>query len=165
MADEQIILQAEEECTDCTSTKLQEIANAIDAVNTTFEDKFESNKLDSTVVPDLPNDPSANTIYFVPTGDESPNSYLGYMWINGAWEQITCSCNGDFSDYYTKSQVDSLLMGKQDELTAQEITNIIVNNVSKSDLLTILGYTETTMAMTDTDGITKTWSVIAKPVV
>lgn len=164
MADEQIFLQ-EEECTDCTSIKLQGIADAIEAVNTTFEDKFESNKLDSTVVESLPNDPSPNTIYFVPTGDASPKAYTGYMFINGAWEQLGANTSGDFSNYYTKAQVDSLLMGKQDELTSQEITNIIINNVSKSDLLAILGYTETTMAMTDTDGVTKTWSVIAKPVV
>ena len=40
--------------------------------------------------------------------------------------------------------------------------NVISLNLTKADILTILGYRETTLAMTDTDGTTTTKTILVK---
>ena len=82
------------------------------------------------VVQTLPETGEANTIYFVPKeGGANPDVYDEYMYINGAWEKIG-STEVDLSNYYNKTEVDGLLAGKQDKLTAGN--NITINGTTIS---------------------------------
>lgn len=49
-----------------------------------------------------------NTIYMVKMGDQGENVYREYMYIEGKWE-IVGDSNIDFSNYYTKGDVDTKL--------------------------------------------------------
>lgn len=82
------------------------------------------------VVQTLPETGEANTIYFVPkAGGANPDAYDEYMYINNAWEKIG-STEVDLSNYYNKTEVDGLLSGKQDKLTAGN--NITINGTTIS---------------------------------
>ena len=82
------------------------------------------------VVQTLPETGEANTIYFVPKeGGANPDVYDEYMYINNAWEKIG-STEVDLSNYYNKTEVDGLLEGKQDKLTAGN--NITINGTTIS---------------------------------
>ena len=82
------------------------------------------------VVQTLPATGEVNTIYFVPkTGGANPDVYDEYMYINNAWEKIG-STEVDLSNYYNKTEVDTLLSGKQATLTAGN--NITINGTTIS---------------------------------
>ena len=77
---------------------------------------------DVQVVQELPATGEAHTLYFVPSADpKTQNIYDEYLYANNAWEQVG-STAVDMSDYYTKSQVDALLVDKTDivEITQAE---------------------------------------------
>ena len=77
---------------------------------------------DVQVVQELPATGEAHTLYFVPSADpKTQNIYDEYLYANNAWEQVG-STAVDMSDYYTKSQVDALLVNKTDivEITQTE---------------------------------------------
>lgn len=65
------------------------------------------------IVPQLPTeDISTSTIYFVPKQTPDTNDvYDEYMYISNAWEHIGSTAI-DLSNYYTKTQVDTLLAAK-----------------------------------------------------
>lgn len=85
------------------------------------------------VVQTLPETGEANTIYFVPkAGGANPDVYDEYMYINNAWEKIG-STEVDLSNYYNKTEVDGLLNGKQDKLTAGNNITINGNTISAND--------------------------------
>lgn len=87
------------------------------------------------VVQSLPTTGETNTIYFVPiSGGVNPDVYDEYMYINNAWEKIG-NTSVDLSNYYNKTETDTLLAGKQGTLTASDNINI-TNNVIKA-----VGYT------------------------
>ena len=68
------------------------------------------------IVETLPTqDISTTTIYLVPVQGQS-NVYMQYAYINSAWAQLGTT-QVDLSNYYTKTQVDTLLDGKEDTLT------------------------------------------------
>lgn len=125
------------------------------------------------VVQTLPATGDADTIYLVPkTSAGTQNVYDEYIYTNNAWEKIG-DTEVDLTNYYTKSEtysqteVDNLLDDKQDALTAGNYITIaqdgtISGNYTKSDILTILGYEEINMAMTDDNGVTNTWTILAK---
>ena len=70
------------------------------------------------IVQALPSTGVANTIYFVPiTNSTSPNLYDEYMYINGVFEKIG-STEIDLSNYYNKSEIETLLDAKQDTVVA-----------------------------------------------
>lgn len=71
------------------------------------------------IVQQLPTqDISTTTIYLVPATSTGTNNYYDeYMYINNAWELLGTT-QVDLSDYYTSEQVNTLLEGKQDILTA-----------------------------------------------
>lgn len=99
------------------------------------------------VVQSLPTTGETNTIYFVPIlGGVNPDVYDEYMYINNAWEKIG-NTSVDLSNYYNKTETDTLLAGKQGTLTAGNNIDI-TNNVIKA-----VGYTynPTTGAFTDGD--------------
>ena len=77
---------------------------------------------DVQVVQELPATGEAHTLYFVPSADpKTQNIYDEYLYANNAWEQVG-STAVDMSDYYTKTQVDNLLVDKTDivEITQAE---------------------------------------------
>lgn len=77
---------------------------------------------DVQVVQELPATGEAHTLYFVPSVDpKTQNIYDEYLYANNAWEQVG-STAVDMSDYYTKSQVDALLVNKAEivEITQAE---------------------------------------------
>lgn len=85
------------------------------------------------VVQTLPESGEANTIYFVPKeGGANPDVYDEYMYINSAWEKIG-STEVDLSNYYNKTEVDGLLSGKQDKLTAGNNITINGSTISAND--------------------------------
>ena len=64
---------------------------------------------DVQVVQELPATGDAHTLYFVPSADpQTQNIYDEYLYTNNDWEQVG-STSVDMSDYYTKTQVDTLL--------------------------------------------------------
>lgn len=77
---------------------------------------------DVQVVQELPATGETHTLYFVPSADpKTQNIYDEYLYANNAWEQVG-STAVDMSDYYTKTQVDTLLVNKTDivEITQAE---------------------------------------------
>lgn len=71
--------------------------------------------IDFRIVQVLPaTDISESTIYMVPSLDpEMENLYDEYVYVNNAWEKIG-SKSIDLSDYYTKTQIDSLFSDNQE---------------------------------------------------
>ena len=68
------------------------------------------------VVAELPLVGQSNIIYLVPkTIPNVDNIYDEYVWINNAYELIG-DTEIDLSNYYTKSETDTLLSGKQNKL-------------------------------------------------
>lgn len=68
-------------------------------------------KVTITIVEELPATGDSNVIYFVPKTGSTNDIYDEYIYISNAWE-IIGSTAVDLSDYYTKTQVDTLLNGK-----------------------------------------------------
>lgn len=71
------------------------------------------------IVDTLPATGEEDTIYLVPleTPDIQGNNYAEYIYINGAWELLgKVGVQVDLTDYYTKSETNNLLNGKQDKI-------------------------------------------------
>lgn len=96
------------------------------------------------IVNELPLVGSEDTLYFVPKTDtEESDMYDEYVWINNHWELVgTKQITVDLSDYYTKTETNSLLNGKTDAVktlagyTSQirnNGNNIVLSNISTSD--------------------------------
>lgn len=81
------------------------------------------------VVQTLPTeDIDTKTIYLVPKQGSQNDSYDEYMYINNQWEHLG-STDVDLSNYYNKTETDTLLAAKQDNLVSG--TNIkTINNQS-----------------------------------
>lgn len=82
----------------------------------------------------LPETGEDNIIYLVKNNEstETQNVYDEYMWINGAFEKLKSTDKIDLSDYYTKSQADTLLAAKQDKLTYDDVPTQGSNNAVTS---------------------------------
>ena len=103
------------------------------------------------VVQSLPvSDISTTTIYMVPSSDPTQtNAYDEYIYVNNAWEFVG-STQVDLSNYYTKSQTDTLLNGKVDSVPGKGLsTNDFVNTgdypavtVGESNTLTMRKMTQ-----------------------
>lgn len=122
---EQIYIDPEDECTDCTSRKLGEIASAICVGNKVFEEKFTADVTKVEVVQELPTEPDYNTLYLLATGDEAPCSYEAYMWVNGDWEKIGGGTNLE----EILDAIEDLKENKQDKLKAGNNITISDDNV------------------------------------
>ena len=85
------------------------------------------------IVNELPQTGSGDTIYLVPLEEPETqeNRYAEYVWINGAWELLgKIGVQVDLTDYYTKTETNNLLSGKQNTLTAGTyitITNDVID--------------------------------------
>ena len=82
----------------------------------------------------LPETGEDNIIYLVKNdaSTETQNVYDEYLWINGAFEKLKSTDKIDLSDYYTKSQADTLLAAKQDRLVFDDVPTQGSNNVVTS---------------------------------
>jgi hypothetical protein len=89
-----------------------------------------------TVVAELPEAGLPNKIYLVPSSDpETQNTLDEFIWVNNDWEKIG-AVNVDLSDYFNKTEINSMLGGKQDKLVAGENITIdaTTNVISARDI-------------------------------
>ena len=94
---------------------------------------------DVQVVQELPATGDAHTLYFVPSADpQTQNIYDEYLYTNNAWEQVG-STSVDMSDYYTKTQVDTLLDDKAEivEITQAEYDALSVEEKNNGKIYSI----------------------------
>ncbi len=85
------------------------------------------------VVPVLPTENiSATTIYLVNEGTDN-NSYEQWMYIAGQWASLG-STTIDLSAYYTKNDIDNLLLGY---ITTSSLTTILADYVKKTELASV----------------------------
>ena len=71
------------------------------------------------IVNELPQTGSGDTIYLVPLEhpDIQGNNYAEYIWVNGQYELLgKIGVQVDLTDYYTKTETNTLLNGKQDKI-------------------------------------------------
>ena len=89
--------------------------------------------LNIEVVQTLPTtDIDTHTIYFVPKPTPSQNDvYDEYMYVNNTWDLIGTT-EVDLTNYYNKSEVDTLLAAKQNTLTFDSTPTANSNNPVKS---------------------------------
>ena len=82
----------------------------------------------------LPETGEDNIIYLVKNNEstETQNVYDEYLWINGAFEKLKSTDKIELSDYYTKSQDDTLLAAKQDRLGFDDVPTQGSNNAVTS---------------------------------
>ena len=85
---------------------------------------------DVQVVQELPATGDAHTLYFVPSANpQTQNIYDEYLYTNYQWEQVG-STSVDLSDYYTKTQVDTLLDDKvSDYYTKTQVDTLLDDKV------------------------------------
>ena len=91
--------------------------------------------LNILVVQTLPTqDISTTTIYLVPKQTpETQDIYDEYIYVNNAWEHIGTT-EIDLSNYYTKSQTDSLLADKVDKVSGKQLSTEDFTSALKTKL-------------------------------
>lgn len=66
---------------------------------------------EAIVVDALPETGKKGTIYFVPSGGETPNVYNEYVWVTETEKfEMVGSAQVDLSNYYTKDEIDGQLI-------------------------------------------------------
>lgn len=97
------------------------------------------NKLTSQIVDQLPiEDIDTSVIYLIK--QEDTNTYMQYMYINGAWAELGTT-QVDLSDYYKKSEVDTKLTEKADKTELPTVPSVVSAFTNDAGYLT--EYTET----------------------
>lgn len=81
------------------------------------------------VVAELPNIGEPNTLYLVPTGDPSPNYCNEYIYVDNIGWELVGTTQIDLSNYYTKSDTDTLLDYKVNKSFMPGVFFIEVNNL------------------------------------
>ena len=90
------------------------------------------------IVQTLPASGEAGVVYLVPNSGTTPNIYDEYIWVNNAFEKIGTT-EMDLSNYYTKTQTDTLLGAKADQSTTYtktEVDTALGNKANSSDVYT-----------------------------
>lgn len=78
-----------------------------------------------SVVNSLPTqDISTTTIYLVPSTSETTDIYKEYIYVNNAWELLGIQ-KADLTNYYTKTETDTLLSNKADSSTVSNFVTSI----------------------------------------
>ena len=77
------------------------------------------------VVDALPSTGSADTIYLLKVRQQGNDIYQEYFWVNNAWELIG---GIDLTDYYTKTEVNTLLTTKADVSAIPTTTSDLTND-------------------------------------
>ena len=107
-------------------TFVGDLQDQIDAINKFSIHICSSTEYDSaTHIPTVTN-PSENTFYLVPNGTGN-DVYDEYIYTNNAWEKFG-SARIDISQYYTKTQIDTLLDTKQNTLSFDTTPTANSNN-------------------------------------
>lgn len=111
------------------------LAQALQALNTTISGL---NFINAVVVAELPTTGiSTTTIYLVPSDDpQSENIYDEYINLDGTsagWEKIG-STEIDLSNYYTKTETDTLLSGKVDKEVGKGLSTNDYTTAEKTKL-------------------------------
>lgn len=111
----------------------------IDDIHAGSATTYSSNKIieltqglgfDVEVVQSLPQTGDAQTIYMLPKANSGASDvYDEYIYTNNAWEKIG-NTQTDLSNYYNKTETDTLLAGKQTTLTAGTGIQIVDNVIS-----------------------------------
>lgn len=126
------------------------------------------------IVTSLPVTGLENKIYLVPmTSPEVSNEYEEWIWIDEEWEKIG-ELNIDLSDYYTKTEIDSLFVSNAYELPIAT-TSILGGvkgggnvNIGVDGTLNVSGFVPTSRTIT-INGVTydlsenRTWTVDTIP--
>ena len=116
------------------------------------------NQFKIEVVQTLPTqDIDTHTIYFVAKTGTTGDVYNEYIYINNTWELIG-NTQVDLTNYYTKTETDTLLGGKQDTLVSgTNIKTINGTSIVGSGDLTIEGTPEVAISTTQPVNPTKIW--------
>ena len=77
------------------------------------------------VVDALPSTGNADTIYLLKVRQQGNDMYQEYFWVNNAWELIG---GIDLTDYYTKTEVNTLLTAKADVSAIPTKTSDLTND-------------------------------------
>lgn len=119
-------------------------------------DKGDAGAIKMLIVAELPSTGADDTIYLVPleTPDTSGNNYAEYVYINGAWELLgKIGVQFDASDYYTKTETNTLLNGKANTSDIPTKTSQLTNNsdfTTKSYVDGLVGDIQTLLDNLDT---------------
>ena len=101
-----------------------EVDNLIDAIP----------KFDIEVVQNLPiSNISPTTVYLVPSQSESSDIYKEYIYVNNNWELLGIQ-KSDLSNYYTKSETNSLVNGMINVIYPVGAIYMSVNSTSPATL-------------------------------
>lgn len=91
------------------------------------------------IVNERPQTPTNNTLYYVKAYEEGEEPlYEIWFFSNNQWTQFGTTAI-DLTNYYTKTEVDTLLSGKQDALTPGQGIDITNNNITAKIDGTTLG--------------------------
>lgn len=93
------------------------------------------NMIKSLIVTQLPDVGVANTIYFVPAGEESGNSFMEYVYINGSWE-IVGGTSIDLTPFLTKSEAEETF-AKISSLDSKVSKTTTINGKSLENNITL----------------------------
>lgn len=85
-------------------------------------------QFDYQLVQTLPQSGEKGTIYLVLNSGETPNIYDEYIWVDNKWEQIGTT-EVDLSNYYNKSETDTLLVAKLNTADLVAITNAEIDTI------------------------------------
>lgn len=121
-------------------TKTSELTNDSDFITSTECDQkiaaelenFDT--LDYEVVQTLPQVGENGVRYLVPVQGE--NRYREYAYINGTWYDIGITGEIDLSNYYTKTEADTLLNGKVDKIAGKGLSTNDFTNTDKTQITT-----------------------------
>lgn len=91
---------------------IDSLTSRVDSITGSFE---------IVIVDSLPDSGEPNKIYFVKKSSFLNDTYDEYMWINEAWEKLGTT-SIDLSNYYTKTEADSLLENKQNKTDESLLT-------------------------------------------
>lgn len=94
--------------------------------------------LQITIVNSLPSVGESNIIYLVKKSGTGTDVHDEYIYVEGAWEKIGTT-DIDLSDYYTKSQVDTITNGLDNKISNNtlRINNITTNGSITPEVLKI----------------------------
>lgn len=112
-----------------------QVGNALAAYTYPSQDLYTQSDIDTMlaqisslkieVVNALPQTGSADTIYLLRVRQQGDDVYQEYFWVNNTWELIG---GVDLTDYYTKTQTDTLLNAKADTSDIPTKTSDLTND-------------------------------------
>ena len=86
------------------------------------------------VVSVLPTTGVANKIYLVPSSEpETQNELDEFIWVDSAWEKIG-AVSVDLSDYFNKTEINSMLDDKVDKVTGKALSTNDYTNTDKQSV-------------------------------